>query len=143
MDEIRALIGQRIRQRLDELGMQQNELAIKTGLTEAAISRYISGQRTPNLANAKRIADALYVDMGWLVGETHAEYNEMIDKNKLLKQLKTLEQFNNANVPEWVISTIQGMPEKGEKMRDCENCKYHTDGGCTKWDCEYEKREEE
>ena len=100
MGNLEALIGQKIKLRLEQIGITQKELAIRADLTEAAISRYISGQRTPNLANAKRIADALYVDMGWLVGET-------------------------------------------QTLRDCENCKYHTDGGCTKWDCEYEKREEE
>ena len=27
--------------------------------------------------------------------------------------------------------------------RDCENCKNHVEGGCTKWDCEYSPKEEE
>lgn len=27
--------------------------------------------------------------------------------------------------------------------RDCENCKNHTDGGCTKWECEYSPKEKE
>lgn len=69
MDDMRALIGQRIKMRLSELGMQQKELAIKTGLTEASVCRYVKGERTPTLGNAKRIADALYVDVGWLVEE--------------------------------------------------------------------------
>ena len=24
--------------------------------------------------------------------------------------------------------------------RDCDNCVHHTDNGCTKWDCEFERR---
>ena len=27
--------------------------------------------------------------------------------------------------------------------RNCENCKHHTDNGCTSWDCEYEPKESE
>ena len=26
--------------------------------------------------------------------------------------------------------------------RDCEHCTHHTEQGCTKWECEFERREE-
>lgn len=34
----------------------QRELSEKSGLTEASISRYFNGERTPNLRNAERMA---------------------------------------------------------------------------------------
>ena len=37
----------------------QRELAEKSGLTEASISRYFNGERTPNLRNAERMAMAI------------------------------------------------------------------------------------
>ena len=69
MGNLEALIGRKIKLRLEQIGITQKELAIRADLTEAAISRYISGQRIPNLANAKRIADALYVGLEWLVND--------------------------------------------------------------------------
>lgn len=46
---------------------------------------------------------------------------EMIDKNKLLEQLKRLEQWNNSDVPNWVVNVINGMPEtEQEYVKDLE-----------------------
>lgn len=39
--------------------MTQRELAEKSGLTEASVSRYFNGERTPNLKNAERMAKAV------------------------------------------------------------------------------------
>ena len=37
----------------------QRELAEKSGLTEASISRYFNGERIPNIKNAEKMASAL------------------------------------------------------------------------------------
>lgn len=37
----------------------QRELAEKSGLTEASVSRYFNDERTPNLKNAERMAKAV------------------------------------------------------------------------------------
>ena len=37
----------------------QRELAEKSGITEASISRYFSGERSPNIKNAEKMASAL------------------------------------------------------------------------------------
>ena len=37
----------------------QRELAKKSGLTEASISRYFNGERSPNIKNAEKMASAL------------------------------------------------------------------------------------
>ena len=43
----------------NERGITQKELATKTGITEASISRYFTGNRTPNLKNAEKMCNAL------------------------------------------------------------------------------------
>ena len=30
-----------------------------------------------------------------------------------------------------------------DNTRDCENCVHHTEQGCTKWDCEFERRQDD
>ena len=42
-----------------DISMTQRELAEKSGLTEASVSRYFNGERTPNLKNAERMAKAV------------------------------------------------------------------------------------
>lgn len=37
----------------------QRELAEKSGLTEASVSRYFNDERTPNLKNAERMAKSV------------------------------------------------------------------------------------
>ncbi|MGN8774037.1 helix-turn-helix domain-containing protein [Candidatus Weimeria sp. HCP3S3_B5] len=52
-------IGERIKALLSRKGMTQKELAIRTGCTEAAISHYIKGDRTPRSSVLAKMAIAL------------------------------------------------------------------------------------
>lgn len=56
-----SLVGRRLSTLLAEKGMSQKELATKTGLTPAAISRYVSGARKPRPITIATIARALNV----------------------------------------------------------------------------------
>lgn len=48
-------------------GYTQKQLAINSGCTEASISKYVSGERTPTLKTAKRLAKALGVAVDDLI----------------------------------------------------------------------------
>lgn len=61
-------INSRIKIALKEKGMTQKELSEKSCVTEAAISRYVNGNRCPTLRVAAQIADALDVSLDWLAG---------------------------------------------------------------------------
>lgn len=56
-----SLVGRRLSTLLAEKEMNQKELAAKTGLTPAAISRYVSGTREPRPITIAAIAKALGV----------------------------------------------------------------------------------
>lgn len=58
---------------LDKQGMTQKQLAEKSGITEAAISRYLSGERTPRSVFLAKIAKALGVSSDYLLGESTAD----------------------------------------------------------------------
>ena len=51
--------GERLGEVLAMRGMTQRELAARTGVTEAAITRYRKGERDPTAKILKRMADAL------------------------------------------------------------------------------------
>lgn len=73
-DEYAKAFGEYLKSLLEEKGMTQKELARRTGLTEASVSRYINGERTPKILQAYRIACAIGVDMNTLInvkGEKH------------------------------------------------------------------------
>lgn len=57
-----------IRQRRQELGLSQTELAQRAGTDARAIRRYEAGEIQPSLAAAKAIANALAISLDVLVG---------------------------------------------------------------------------
>ena len=61
-------IGDRIKNRLDEIGMSQRELADKCKLTEVSMSRYINGTRIPKASMVCIMAKALYTTPNSLLG---------------------------------------------------------------------------
>ena len=61
-----------IRQRRDELGMSQGDLAAKVGVDRRQIRRYETGETQPTLPVAKTIAQSLGITLDELAGdETH------------------------------------------------------------------------
>jgi transcriptional regulator with XRE-family HTH domain len=59
--------------------MSRKQLAEASGLTEAAISRYITGSRTPKTISLSAIAKALDVTSDELLGNTKDSSND-VDK---------------------------------------------------------------
>ena len=66
-DEYSKAFGKYLKSLLDEKGMTQAELARRTGLTEASVSRYINGNRSPRIAQAYRMAQVIGIDMNTLI----------------------------------------------------------------------------
>lgn len=62
----------RLKELLQEADMTQRELAEKTGLTEAAISRYVNGTREPRGEVLVRMATVLGVTTDYLLGASQA-----------------------------------------------------------------------
>jgi len=65
-------IAQRIRQRIDELGTTQKEVARATGFSTARLGNYVSlsdaHNRTPDVQSLARLAKALRTSTDWLLG---------------------------------------------------------------------------
>jgi len=51
------------------LGLSQTSLAGKAGFNPCAINHYEKGRRMPNMDNILKLADALEVTVGFLIGE--------------------------------------------------------------------------
>ena len=60
--------GERLEYYMSLRGFSQKDLAIETGLTEAAISRYVSNAREPKAIAIVKIAQALKVSTDDLLG---------------------------------------------------------------------------
>ena len=61
-------IGKRISESLAKRGMTQKELAERLGVSDGALSRYISGEREPKPGMVANIATALGTTSDYLLG---------------------------------------------------------------------------
>lgn len=92
-------IGKKILRIMKEKEMSQKQLATASGITEAAISKYISGEREPRITFLKRIADALDVPADEFLYEKvdHPEYyqgkNECIDVMTAMFGVEAVKSF--------------------------------------------------
>lgn len=68
-------LGLRITETLQKRGMTQKELASLIGVTEAVISRYVSGDREPKPDTLANIATALHTTSDYLLGIENEEFD--------------------------------------------------------------------
>ena len=68
-------LGLRIAESLQKRGMTQKELASRIGVTEAVISRYVSGDRDPKPEVLGNIATALKTTSDYLLGIENEEFD--------------------------------------------------------------------
>lgn len=68
-------LGLRISETLKKRGMTQKELAGRIGVTEAVMSRYISGDREPKPDGLANIATALHTTSDFLLGIEREEFS--------------------------------------------------------------------
>lgn len=74
-----SLLGRRLSEMLEGRQMSQKELANRTGLTPAAVSRYVSGDREPRPITVASIAKALGVTPADITGTaTDKETDEAV-----------------------------------------------------------------
>ena len=64
----RSNFSDRLALLLCNLHYTQKDFCVLTGITEAAISRYIKGERTPNADTLVVIKDMTNVNIDWLLG---------------------------------------------------------------------------
>lgn len=78
-------ITRRITELLSKRNMSQKELAKSAGITEAAVSHYVKGDRVPRGVNLMKIARALGTTTDYLLSE-----DKVSDKKNDLEIAKTL-----------------------------------------------------
>lgn len=87
-------VGARLKKRLEELGMKQNQLAALLNISPSTLNGYFTDYRVPDLKTLTRLAEALDTDVAYLitgspslVSDNVAEY---VADDPLDQQRKTL-----------------------------------------------------
>lgn len=66
--------GYRITNLREQLGLTQEELACKLGITRSALSHYEKNRREPDYKTLINIADILNVSVDYILGRTQCSY---------------------------------------------------------------------
>ena len=98
------IIGERLTELLKERRMTQKQLSELIGVTEATVSRYITGDRTPKSGILANMATALHTTSDYLLGkETEGDaendfltIQRLIARNASSMSMKQRKQLINA-----------------------------------------------
>lgn len=72
-------IGARIRQRREQLGLSQDDMAEKVGVRREAVSQWERDETSPKKSRLRELAEFLRCDMGWLLDGLESHRNRGID----------------------------------------------------------------
>ena len=67
--------SEKVKQLLKERGMNQKDLSKGSGITEASVCRYLKGDRQPRIDIIVNFAEALGVDVNYLLDEDKTTMN--------------------------------------------------------------------
>lgn len=81
------MFNEKLKAAMEQRGVKPNTLAKRTKLTQSAISRWLSGERDPEPENLIKIADALDVDYGTVLGWFVEENVPDLKKQTLVQRL--------------------------------------------------------
>ena len=91
---------ERVKSRMKELGLTQEMLAQKMGITRGAVTHYLAGRRVPPLKQFHKLAAVLKVDPVWLqYGVANITKNEKSIKEKKLIPLLSWQQAAKYPLP--------------------------------------------
>ena len=90
-----TLMGEKLKELLLKRGISQKELAQRAGVTEAAVSHYISGDRAPRGAILLNIANALGTTTDFLLSISEKEGDSISSENEIENSFRLLAR--NAN----------------------------------------------
>lgn len=84
----------RLKIKMKENNLSARQLSLKTGISEAAISKYLSGVRTPHIEIVGRLADALNTTSDYLLGieKEKTPYDQIVTKIKENKKYLSSEE---------------------------------------------------
>lgn len=89
------MLGERIKSRLQELGLAQKDLALQLNISPSTLSGYITGYRTPDINTISIIAGALKVKPSYLIDEDQNTTSPSLSSQDKKDIAKDLEKFKN------------------------------------------------
>lgn len=126
MDEVSIRLGGMVRKLRDGLGLSQDELAAKIGLTRPAVSQIESGQRKVSAEELLRLSETLNIPMGQLMGvepslqvsvvrdAPETQYHAKREEMRISVPQKNLTKFREVLL--YILNKVGSKPNIGEAV---------------------------
>lgn len=101
----------RLRDLMDSRGLSMKSLAEQVNTTSATVSRYLSSDRTPDLAYIVKLADFFGVSIGWMLGLEEDRYAPLPKEYKELIDLYSVATPDDRRVIQAVLSKYKNTKE--------------------------------
>jgi transcriptional regulator with XRE-family HTH domain len=110
----KALRGERLRQRRENLGLSQQDLADRLGAHVNLIYKYESGKVDPSALQLKHLAKELSVPIDWLVGLRDQPQGPMQEHLLTPAEQRFLQSWRDGNLRALIDMLQQAPPDKQE-----------------------------
>lgn len=110
----KAILAQRVKERMRMLGMNALQLSEKSGVSQSIISRLTNEKAFPSAGNLEKIAMALDTTGSYLLGDSETCERRSLDeiKNKVRGQLDGLTVEEKAELAWFILNPVN----KNKKM---------------------------
>lgn len=104
------LTAKRLQLALSDMGISQQELAEKSGVSKASVSQYVNGSHAPSNISSGKMGKVLNVEPMWLMG-FDVEMRKEISSESAKNDMAFLEKFSllNDRDKKIVMSMIDSM----------------------------------
>lgn len=108
--------GERVKQRMDYLGVTQTELAEAIGVGQSQVSRILKGDRSTDVDVIKKIARALREDPGeYVLLFAQLPLPQSINKNLVGEAQRLYDEIQTEEGKDAAISMLEGLARRREK----------------------------
>lgn len=109
------LLTKRIREKMNELGVNQAQLAKRAGITPAALSQILNQERTPSSGVLIKLAQALGESVDYLVGKTKkTELSELLQQKEVQILYRSFVGLSEKD-KDSVMTMIKVLKQQGKK----------------------------
>ena len=95
-------------------GLNQSEVATRTGLQASAVSHFVTGSRKPSFDNLRRLAKALDVTTDYLIGRV-ADIGGTANADRLYRDIQNLQTNDREFIESWIKSKAAHLKGKQRK----------------------------
>lgn len=99
-----SIFRSRLQELMDSRGLSMKALAEQINMTPATVSRYLSSDRTPDLAYVARLAEHFGVSIDWMLGFDDDKYAPLPKEHQELINLYSMATPDDRRVVQAVLS---------------------------------------